>query len=60
MSMVYIVLDVQEVDGGHLPDQHRIQRVFSSYELANGYCKSKQSEFKNFEINEWELDDENT
>ena len=58
MSEVYIVIDVQEVDGGYLPDNRRIQGVFSSRELAQEYIDKNEKDYDNLTIDEYEVDEE--
>ncbi len=52
---VYIVEEVEDVDGGYLPDNHRVVGVFSSLELAERYAHDNEGEF---DINKWEIDEE--
>lgn len=53
---VWIVEQVDENDGGYLPDSRWICRVFSSEELAEQFVEKQDKEWKKFEIDDWEID----
>ena len=57
MSNIYIVESVNEVDGGYLPENRRTVAIFSSLELAEDYIKNNESDFENYEIDEWPVYD---
>jgi len=53
---VFVVESVSECEGGYQPDTRRIQGIFSDEGDANHWVKKNESEYENYEVNEWELD----